>query len=95
MCKFVGKFTIASGENEKTFDFAAEFDHNPDTYGNGYYMNIVSPNEPWGCQSYDIRYDQSFSKNSKLSYVIQFFSNKYDGQNGAWKLRGIEIHESQ
>ena len=76
------------------FKVKVSFSCDPDDYGNGYYMAIEGENEPWGCGCYDIRYDGSFNRNKKISYIAKFFESRYDGQNGAWTLLAIKIAEA-
>lgn len=79
----------------KTLEYTGtiEFWHDPDTYGNGYYMGITSKLESFGSQSYDIRYDRRFNHYAPIPYIVQFFCDKYDGKDGAWKLNGITVNE--
>ena len=79
----------------KVYNAKVSFSYNPDTYGNGYYMGIESDLEPFGFSSYDIRYDTEFNKEEKMVYIMQFFSNRFNGKNGAWKMIGIKIHEAE
>ena len=58
-------------------------------------MGIKSPAEPYGRQGYDIRYDRTFSAEHIISWLAQYFENRYDGEDGRWKLLGICIHEPE
>ena len=72
-----------------------EFYHHPNDYGNGYGMYVEMKTEPFGGQGYDIRYDKDFHKDDPISYIVQFFSRRYNGKDGAWKLMGIRVHEAE
>lgn len=71
------------------------FVQNPNDYGNGYHMNVKMPDEPWGTQGYDIRYDDDFSEDDMISYIVRFYAQKYSGKKSAWKLIGIRVHEAE
>lgn len=72
-----------------------DFEHNPETYGNGFYMGIKAPFEAFGYQGYDIRYDREFDKEYPIPYIVRFFCNRFTGKNGSWKLIGIRVHEAE
>lgn len=89
-------FDICNGKGRSLqFDAKVEFSVDSEDYGNGYYMVIKSENEPFGISSYDIRYDKDFHRKFKISYIVQFYSNRYNGENGAWTLTGIRVHEAE
>ena len=79
----------------ETFKGTAEFAKKKDDYGNGYHMFIKMATEPWGGQSYDIRYDTDFHSNRMIEYLTGFFSNRFTGENGSWKMVGIRVHEAE
>lgn len=70
-----------------------EFAKKENDYGNGYHMCVKSPVEPFGFTVYDIRYDTDFSPAEAISYIVSFFDRRFDGEDGAWKLLGIRVHE--
>ena len=72
-----------------------EFDQIANSYGNGYHMTVYGESEPFGRQSYDIRYDREFNSHIKIPYIVQFFANRYTGEEGSWKLTGIEVRETE
>lgn len=80
---------------EEEYEGSVEFYHTPNDYGNGYGMFIKMKTEPFGGQGYDVRYDKEFHKNDPISYIVKFFSRRYDGKDGAWKLLGIEVNETE
>ena len=89
-------YMVNNGDGEsETIHAQVSFSHNPDTYGNGYYMNIKSREEPFGRQGYDIRYDTEFTPEDKLLYIAKFYAARYDGKDGRWKLIGLRIHEAE
>lgn len=94
--KFNLTYSVNDGKGKtETFKGTAEFSYNPDTYGNGYSMYISTSAEPFGGQAYDIRYDKRFHKNSMIAYLAEYFSDRYDGENGAWKLIGLRLYEAE
>ena len=94
--QITGKDYNTGEENSKlVVDAKVEFYHHPNDYGNGYGMLIKSSVEPFGYQGYDIRYDTEFRESEMLSYIVRFFSNRYNGKNGAWKLIGITVLETE
>ena len=80
------------------FDAQISFAHDPDTYGNGFYMGIKSKEEAFGLQSYDIRYDKDFNKDFPIEYIVSFYSRRFDGKeteyDTKWKLSGIHVYEA-
>ena len=86
---------VDDGGNTASFDAKVEFYRFDEDYGNGYYMGIESPCEPFGKQGYDLRYNLSFSPNQKIPFIVQFFADRYDGKDGAWKLTGIRVFEKE
>lgn len=90
--KVTYKVTNGKGRTE-TISARVEFDHTDGDYGNGYHMAIISPNEPFGLSAYDLRYDTRFSKDSKIGFLARFFEGRYNGECGAWLLKGISIEE--
>ncbi len=72
-----------------------KFSYDPEQYGNGYSMYIETPAEAWGGQGYDIRYDTTFHKTPRIAWIVNYFCNRYDGENGRWKLIGIRVHEAE
>lgn len=83
-----------NGESAK-YNASIEFSHNPDDYGNGCHMGVRSNTEPFGFQAYDIRYNADFSKENPIPFIVQFYSDRFNGRNGAWTLTGITIQEAE
>lgn len=81
-------------EDVVTTDGLVEFYHSGGDYGNGWGMAIKSKHEPFGLQSYDIRYDHDFSRYHMIAYIVQFYSSRFDGKDGTWKLIGITVNET-
>jgi len=73
----------------------AEFGKKEGDYGNGYWMFISMETEPFGGQAYDIRYDTDFRSDRMIAYLTTFFSSRFTGENGSWKMIGIRIHEAE
>lgn len=74
---------------------SVEFFKQDNDYGNGYGMYIKCQTEPFGSQSYDIRYDKDFDENNMLLYIVDFFAHRFSGKNGGWKLTGIRVYEAE
>ena len=92
------KVTYHIGNDEgksMVFNSVVEFSHDPDTYGNGWYMGIEGKDESFGFGTYDIRYDTNFRRDQMLLYIAQFYAYRYTGKNGSYKLMGIKISESE
>lgn len=90
--------TLYLNNNEGTTEIykgTVEFEFNPDTYGNGFYMGVTCQTEPFGTQGYDIRYDREFDPKNKIAYIVRFFSERYDGVNRSRRLIGIRVHEAE
>lgn len=93
--QYNAKINLSNGDGAiKEYDAKIEFICDPNQYGNGYTMVISSAMEPWGEQGYDIRYDKGFSKNYPIEYIVSFYSRRFNGENGAWKLTGISVCEA-
>lgn len=90
MTKYTVKAEILSSDERQdlVLDLECYFIVDESDYGNGHYLNIVGE----GFKKYlDIRYDKDFSRNNKLSYLASYFDNYWSGENGAYKLKTIEI----
>ncbi len=102
--KFKATITI-SGQNynkptsteivSETFDEVVEFAHNPEQYGTGFSMLITSKREPYGAQGYDLRYDKRLDPKNLIGYLARFYSDKFNGQDGAWMLDAISISAAE
>ena len=64
------------------------FSHDPETYGNGYYLHIVGDGME---KSYDLRYNTDFRSNRKISFITQWAENYWNGENGAYILKSISV----
>ena len=88
---------IAKNGEAYVFDAKVSFAYDPEGYGNGYYMDVESKEEPWGLQSYDIRYDKDFHPDYLIEYIV--YSRRFDGKSTGydtkWKLMGIRVHECE
>lgn len=85
--------TINLEKNGEAFHYKSVvlFSYNPSDYGNGYYMYIKSKLEPFGGQSYDLRYDSNFHSNCLIKYVIDFYLDRYDGVDTRWGINSIKV----
>ena len=73
------------------FKLNAEFVHNPQQYGNGHYLNIGG--EHFTTEAIDLRYDTSFNRNKKKEYLENWAHSYWSGENGAYKVKSLEISE--
>ena len=80
--------------DQLTYNGKVEFYKNPNQYGNGCGMGIYCKTEPFGRQTYDLRYEKDFDRNNKLLYIVQHFSSRFTGKNDGYKLIGIQVKES-
>ena len=93
--QFTAKVFLKSDEGEsREYDAKIDFVRDPKQYGNGYTMGVESKLEPFGRQGYDIRYDRDFNSEYPIEYIVAFFSRRFNGKNGAWKLTGIHVNEA-
>lgn len=92
------KVHLAKNGEAYCFDAKISFAYDPKDYGNGYYMGVESKEEPWGLQTYDIRYDKDFHPDYLIEYIVNFYSRRFDGKateyDTKWKLTGIRVFEA-
>lgn len=72
-----------------------EFMYDSNTYGNGHHMGIYSGYEPFGFQSYDIRYDKEFDRNNLFAYVVKFYLSRFNGKDGKYRINKMRIIECE
>lgn len=93
------KVTVHLAKNGEAYTFEAKisFAYDPDQYGNGYYMGVESKEEPFGLQSYDIRYNKDFDPDYLIEFIVLFYSRRFDGKktkyDTKWKMTGIRVCE--
>lgn len=75
------------------FSFTCYFIHDPYTYGNGYYVNIVPDQKEFGTQYIDLRYDKTFNRENKAKWLEQWAKNYWSGENGAWVVDTLKIEQ--
>jgi hypothetical protein len=66
------------------------FFYNPKQYGNGFSLRIRSEDGRFG-NDYDLRYDRSFKKAEKEKWLEKWAKNYWNGKNGAWAIKTLEI----
>lgn len=73
----------------------AVFSHNPDTYGNGYYVRIVETTCYGGMfeRNYDLRYDTDFNPKFAIAWLASWADTYWNGENEAYKLKSITIRQ--
>ena len=75
------------------FSFNCYFIHEPDTYGNGYYVNIVPDQKEFGSEYIDLRYDKTFNRENKAKWLEQWAKNYWSGESGAWVVDTLKIEQ--
>lgn len=89
----------AWGTGEKAtveHDAVVEFSHDPQDYGNGYYMGIEGKGEAFGFSCIDVRYDTDFHPQKKVQYITDYFTKRYaGGWDGSWNLDSITVTRIQ
>ena len=79
-------------KERKQLMFTCYFMHDPDTYGNGYHVNIMPDRKEYGKHCYDLRYDKTFNRENPLKWLIEWAYNYWSGENGAWEVNTLEIN---
>lgn len=65
------------------------FVYDSEQYGNGYFLTIESEN--FETKYFDLRYDRSFKKAEKEKWLEDWAKNYWNGKNGAWAVKTLEI----
>ena len=93
--KFNITFTISGDGQTKAHTGQIKFGEVPGQYGNKTYMVIKSDwcNLPAG-EQYDLRYDTDYDPQYPMEYITMFYSRRFSGKDGAWKLTGISIEQA-
>lgn len=73
------------------FILDCKFTHNPEQYGNGYYVMITSNGDGFYGQGIDLRYDKNFNPQNKTKWLEEWAKNYWSGKNGAWAIKTLEI----
>lgn len=58
-------------------------------FGNGCYVSIHG--EGFSKNVYDVRYDNSFNLDEADLWLKDWAQNYWDGCNGAWKIKSIQV----
>ena len=84
----------AEGMNSDIFiRLKVSFTHNEDDYGNGYWVMIKGDE---GFENfYDLRYDKDFHANHKMAWLTEWAENYWNGENGAYILKGVKISRKE
>ena len=82
--------TEAGKNSELMFRMTASFAHDPEQYGNGYSVKIVNESEHYE-NYYDLRYDTEFNPKHAMAWLTSWASTYWNGENGAYRLKGIKI----
>lgn len=71
------------------FDLSCRFTYDEEQYGNGHYVSIGS--KEFYRQVFDLRYDLTFDRNNKVKWLEDWARNYWNGKNGAWIIKSLEI----
>lgn len=71
----------------------AQFSHDPEDYGNGHYLSIRSVDRSFE-NVYDLRYDKTFKKKEKMTFLMSWAENYWNGENGAYELTSCNIEKA-
>lgn len=93
--KFNITFTASGDGQTETYTGQVTFTEVPEQYGNRTYMNIKSNMIDWPRgENYDLRYDTDYDPQYPMEYITMFYSRRFSGKDGAWKLTGISIEQA-
>lgn len=68
------------------------FSYDPEQYGNGHMLRIKGAE---GFSNvYDLRYDRNFNRNNKAEYLEKWARSYWNGKDGAYYVKSIEIIEA-
>lgn len=77
---------------EKELDLVCEFAHDENQYGNGYSVRIADDESEFE-RVYDLRYDETFDPDKKVSWIEKWAVIFWSGKNGAWKITYIDVKQ--
>lgn len=77
--------------SELCFKLKCTFVYDAEQYGNGFFVDIESKN--FESKFFDLRYDRSFRKSEKEKWLENWARNYWNGKNGAWGIKSLEIKE--
>lgn len=77
--------------SELVIELKADFIYDKETYGNGHHVTIQGKKEEFLKQVIDLRYDRSFDRNNKEKWLDEWARNYWNGKNGAWSVKTLEI----
>lgn len=72
-----------------------EFAYNPNQYGNGHYLCLRNQNLPFGKEILDLRYDTRFNPAHKERYLEDWAHAYWNGKNGAYVVKSLNISKAQ
>ena len=73
---------------ERLYLFCEVF-YDQDNYGNGCYVSISG--KGFSRNVFDIRYDKSFNIHEPELWITNWAKNYWNGCNGAWKIKSLQI----
>ena len=88
--------TEAGMNSDLWLKLEAVFWHDPEQYGNGYQVSIGSRKDskiPLYSSVYDLRYNKDFDPEHKMSWLVEWAENYWNGFNGAYKLSSISLEQ--
>lgn len=69
------------------------FAHDPKQYGNGYAL-LIDNGEGFG-NRIDLRYDTTFNPDKKTEYLEEWARLYWNGENGAYIVKSLEISKAE
>ena len=88
-------YSVTRNGEAMTIKGRVSFSHDPEQYGNGYGMYIQTPEEAFGGQGYDIRYNRDFDPENMIGFIVNWFAARYNGKGQRWTLTGIRVYERE
>jgi hypothetical protein len=77
---------------EKCLKYCCTFYYDSEQYGNGFYLTITNEHGDY-FHGFDLRYDRTFKKAEKKKWLEKWAKNYWNGENGAWLFKSLEITE--
>lgn len=76
---------------DRILELECGFGYDAKQYGNGHSVMIRSKGGSEWC--YDLRYDKSFHKDEKETWLTHWAKTNWSGEKGSWKVKRLEINK--
>lgn len=67
------------------------FSHDPEQYGNGYFLALKKRGREGFENHIDLRYDYEFNPDNKPAFLEKWARSYWSGENGAYAVKSLEI----